>query len=300
MKSIYDIFQKNTGYDIVRLYDNFSYFSSNQEPYIYAYYSGDSVVYPDEAMSSLLDIHKECLKVKEIIRRCRNKFTDTSIHIISIDIQDIIDTLENIINYPRWIQKDIRLGGINVGYIQSQNETLESVSEKGGAVDPQNEWINDALNAKITEENYNNEGGLSFDFILKNDSDFILKSVIDIITKDNFYGKDIYKKIIFDSNDLLSLSPKETISQSIDTLINLRKGNNPEFPGDGIDKMLIGTLNQNSSIYPAVFRQIYETFNRDDRFSSISILNLKKENDAVFIEIAIKTKLGENFTALVQ
>jgi len=115
----------------------------------------------------------------------------------------------------------------------NQGQTLESIErDRIGNSDWQNSWANLALKNDLREEDYTPEGGFlikaNFDFVA---SDFRINAIVDSPIGDRVLGLDIANKIEFDVNeqDLVVLSPKDTFTQNANNLLNLRKGDNPEF-----------------------------------------------------------------------
>jgi len=52
--------------------------------------------------------------------------------------------------------------------------------------------------------------------------------------------------------------------------------------------------------FPILFRQITDTFGKDDTISFVRIVGIKFEQDALFVEEEIQTRFGEIFNEVVR
>jgi hypothetical protein len=130
-----------------------------------------------------------------------------------------------------------------------------------------------------------------------------VQSVVDVIFGESVYGKDLQQKLEFENDDLKVLGYQETIKQAFNIALNLRRGDNPEFPNDGLQSSLIIGQNLNSILYPSILRQLYDTFAKDDTMKSIAITNINHNNigikDTVELDIQAETRIGEIINDLI-
>ena len=75
--------------------------------------------------------------------------------------------------------------------------------------------------------------------------------------------------------------------------MNLKKGDVPEFPLDGLNVMSGVGSNVNSIQYPSIFRQLSQIFAKDDTLSSFTLKSISTNQDVVFLDFEINTKLNE-------
>jgi len=143
------------------------------------------------------------------------------------------------------------LTGKEFDFTLKQNQTIENLIQDIGSSNRDQDWINLALRNDLKEEDYTPEGGVVLKATFQNNAKIEILSVLDNIQGTNVYGKDIYRRFIFEDNDLLSLSPENTIHQAFDINIELRRGDNPEFANDGLQSSLIVGSNLNSILYPS-------------------------------------------------
>jgi len=128
-----------------------------------------------------------------------------------------------------------------------------------------------------------------------------LESVVSAIDNGlKSFGLDIKKKIEFSGDDLVVLSNKDTLLQSADILLSLKKGDNPQVPNLGIDQVSVLGNSKGSFLFPIIFRQIIEIFSTDDTFSSVEVGKISFQADAVFIEVTVSSRYKETIEGLVQ
>lgn len=124
-----------------------------------------------------------------------------------------------------------------------------------------------------------------------------------MIFGESVYGKDLQKKLEFADDDLKVLGYKETIRQAFEIALNLRRGDNPEFPNDGLQSSLVIGQNLNSILYPSLLRQLYDVFAKDDTMRSIAIVDVKHGNsglkDTVELAVQAETRIGELIDNLI-
>ena len=122
----------------------------------------------------------------------------------------------------------------------------------------------------------------------KNNASFNLDNIVDYYTGKNVLGKDIDRKLTFENNDLKTVEFEDAIEQSFYIKINAKKNSIPQFPDKGIDANIIGT-NVASLTYPALFRDLLNLFNQDQRWSEVNILDINRVDSSVFIKLEAKT-----------
>lgn len=294
-----DIFEKVTGYDFQSYLNDFIAFSGDQQKMI-DYYNGNLQQLDNTYFNTLQTLKDQTRDVQSLFIQYKNQFTTSDFWDLIELVDNIWIKLDTITNFPKWLRSSNVVSGFDsntqIQQTLKQNQTLESFANEIGYSNPDNDWSNLAMNSDLKEEDYDSEGGIIFKFSWQNDFSFKLSTVIDIITPDTMYGKDLNSKISFINDDLDTLLSKDTLYQTAGILLNLNKGDNPEFPNDGVDKSLISSLNKNFNIYPSLFRQLYNTFGKDDTFKSISVTDIINNNGILQMEIRIETRSDEVIT----
>lgn len=298
--TIQEKFKNITGYDISTYFDMFTDFVANYYQNVIDYYSGNGAINQDSILA-LNKLDSETRKVSNMFDSNSRNMNQT------MEFWDLLERFENvkvkvntIKNSSKWLRSSIEkgnyTGGVSFNYIQSQGEFFENIANKVGYNDPQNQWANIALNNNVIEEDYTKDGGCKMSLTLQNNAVVFIDSVVDNLTGKKIYGKDLNKEVLFENGDLKVLGYDDTIKQSFDILLSTTKGSVPQFPLDGIDKSAFVGQNLNSVAFPSIFRQLVQLFRKDDTFKDISILNVIQEEDAMLIELSVKTRLDEILT----
>jgi hypothetical protein len=287
-----DYFKKVTGYDIQSFLYNYTVFAGTYYNQIVRFYNGGDI--DRTAFNFFDDLKTESSKIESLIDQYSYSFNNTDFWQIEDMFSDIQCRLSTVDAMSRW-QRSSRLNrysaSINIDYIQSQNQTLENISSRTGSADPDN-WVNIALDNQVIEEDYTMNGGKLLKLTFKNNLNFNLTNIVDNLSSDNLYGKDIKSTLSIIDSDIVCIYGKEAVEQSFGTIITTIKGSIPEFPEDGMPDYLFSG-NQNILQYPILFRSISSMLSKDDRFNSLEILDIAKDQDNVFIKLQTTVKTGD-------
>jgi hypothetical protein len=289
-----EYFKKVTGYDIQSFMNDFVIFSNTHYPQIVRFYNGDDI--DRTAFNFFDDLKTESNKIESLIDQHSHSFNNTDfwqIEDIFSNIQCRLSTVDAMSKWQRSSRLNRYSASINIDYVQSQNQTLENISSRTGSADPDN-WTNIALDNQVAEEDYTMSGGKLLKLSFKNNLNFNLANIVDNLSSDNLYGKDIQNIFTISNSDIVCLSGKEAVEQTFGTIITTIKGGIPEFPEDGIPDYLFSG-NQNILQYPILFRSISSMLKKDDRFNALEILDIMKDQDNVFIKLQTTVKTGDVF-----
>lgn len=297
--TVFENFKKYTGYDIESYFNMYIEFTNTYYPMIVNYYNGSDI---NQNSFIFFDALKnESKTVESLIDRSSNRFNTTEywdfVDLIS-DIQNSIFKVDSLARWLRSSRTDRFSSNIKISYIQKQNQSIEAISRSFG-FNNEDDWVNLSIQNQISEEEYTNKGGKFLKASFVNNQSFDLENIVDTLSETNIYGKDIAVKMEFDNSDIRVLQGKESLQQTFSTIMSTIAGSIPEFEGDGIPDYLFGT-NQNIIQYPILFRSLMSMFQKDKRFSSFEILNIKKEQDAIMIETQVKSITGEIFVENIQ
>ena len=91
---------------------------------------------------------------------------------------------------------------------------------------------------------------------------------------------------------------EDAIKQALNIILNALKGCIPEFPEYGLSNEFIGTT-VNAIQYPVIFKDLMNMFQRDSRWSSVELLDVYTEEDAVFLKIQAETVTKTDYLANV-
>lgn len=287
-------FQKRTGYDIESFFQRFVSFYERDYPIIQEYFSGNSVIGIRDAFVELKYLISESNRVSSLIDV--NRFTlseDISFWDLLNQFEDVKIRLKTVLNLPKYLRStyyNFYDRYYRMSYVSSQNDTPESITRKFNLGD-ENSWIDLILSSNLEETDYSHEGGSIFRLNVSSKSGVDIKSVVDVITGENVLGKDILNEIQYEDDDLKYLQPIDTINQSAEILLSLRRGDTPEFFELGVD--LVEGTTKSAFDYPIVLRQLIQSFSTDDSFDSVELIDMKNDQDSISIVLQINTKIAE-------
>ena len=297
-KTIND-FIRITNFDILDLFQDFTTFIQVHYPFVLSYYNGDSSI-PNmnsfNLLNSLITKSNNCLQQIHLHKKSLNNldFWDLLEEVETINTK--INTISNLPLYLRsYIDKNQFKLGTESEIPLKQNFTIENfVSEEMGSIDPNNDWVDTAMYNRLREEDYDRRGGTLLKAFFPQDTErYFLNSVLGKLKGELLYGIDIKSQLAFVNDDIDIDTPKDTMRNAITRYINLKRGDNPEFPNDGIQSSLYVGSTIGSFLFPVLFRQLVDIFKKDDTIASFRVTNIKNVNDSVFIEYEIQTKYGE-------
>lgn len=307
MKEVTDNFTDITGYNLATFLTDYADFMEQESQSIVDFYSGNTDILPASSVKENKRLIDETKKIESLFKSYQDSF-NTSDYVDLIDmIGDIQVSLLTIKNSAKWTRSSVTdnrySSNIEVDATLKQNQTLEQLSNEVGYLDGDNDWTDIAIRNGTREEDYTSISGLKLKVSLQNNLRINVQSVVDIIFGESVYGKDLQKKLEFEDDDLKVLGYKETIRQAFEIALNLRRGDNPEFPNDGLQSSLIIGQNLNSILYPSLLRQLYDTISKDDTFKEIQIVDVKHGNsglkDTVELAVQSKTRLNEVIDNLI-
>lgn len=290
-------FELITRYPLGDYLNKFTEFIDNGRSDILDYYGG-AVSKPNESsFTKLKNLLEEGSRIDELTDLHRDRLNNGAFWELVEVISDIQSSLWTIDNASKWLRSAISKNNFNpnteLQHVLNQLQTLESIAEEVGSSDRDNDWVTIALRNDLAEDQYTTKGGNLLLAGYKNKASIKLDSVVDNITGENVYGIDLDQKIQFIDNDLLALSYRDTIFQSVSILSTLKQGQTPEFPEDGIQSDLIVGSNRSAISYPILMKQYYNTFRRDDTLKSLTITKIEAQVDQLTVEFNIRTRLDE-------
>jgi hypothetical protein len=294
--SIFETFKDITRFDIQLYFEDYVSFIESDYQRIVDFYEKGSEL-SSTIITKLKDLYNRMLQINDLFNIYNDRLSSTT-----VEAWELLDYFEQtkvnlltIINSSRWLRSTKNIffnNSVNHNYILKQGQSFEQLSNEIGNSDIHNTWSNIAVDNNIREEDYTFEGGAKLKISFTNNFNYTVNSVIDSISGEKLYGKDVNRFFYFENNDLAVLEYRENIIQQTKILLGLVKGSVPEFPLDGISKDFLGT-NINALQYPTILRQQAEVFEKDDRYKSISVKGFSVEQNSLKIDVEVMTKLNE-------
>ena len=294
MKEVFDSFNRITGYNLQAFFQRFTNFISIHSGNIINYYDGELL--NNESFNELETLLKESKKISPLFEQYGQNLTFLGYWELLDKFTEIQTSLYTFDNMSKWMRSS-RLNrfdsNVKVDRKIRQGETIELIAEESGYNNPQEDWKELSINNQLIEEEYTPDGGKIISITFQNNATFDIDNIIDSLLGENILGKDIKTRINFVSNDLETVEFEDAIKQTLNTILGTVKGSIPEFKDDGVDNDMVGS-NVNTIQYPSMFRNMLGMFQKDGRWTEISLLDLKREEDNVFMRLECKTVLQES------
>lgn len=292
-----DGFEKVTQYDLSSYFVKVNKFFEDDYSIILSWYSGSSNFVNSTPFENLKKLITESDKVNSLFGLYKESLSMGYYWDLIDKVQDIKDKLETSNNLSKYTRSTRTANSYSTkpeyDYTMKSHETLENVQYKNiSSEDFDNQWIEIAMRNNLSELNYDTVGGK----ILKlpmNFSAYFLESVIDNLSGEKLYGKDIQKKLEFVDNDLKILSYTETFIQAIKILISIRLGTVPEYPTLGYQQELVVGTNLASFNLPILSRQLKGVFKTDDTVTLFDIKKIERKDDAISLSFVIQSIYGD-------
>jgi len=305
-------YQKITNFNIKDLFERYVSFINNDKDKIIYYYSGKNKVADSIAFNNLTILLNDVEICLSFFRHYSSNFGNFVYWNLLEQIESIQQTLTSISNAPKFLRSNIYKGQFFLNKEQylslNYGGTLEKLQSKElFDLNFDNNWVQLAQNNKLTEEDYSSAGGIVLRATFPiNRTQPILNSVLGSNTvfedsgltfqeyqQKQLYGIDLKRKFTFKNDDIEVLTPKDTIIQSIEILLNIKTGSVPQYLNEGIsDKLYVGS-NIGSVAFPSIFRQFSDIFSSDDTIDKIELTDTYLEQDSLFLEFQITTTLNE-------
>lgn len=292
---MYEKFLSVTGYNIKDFFQSYVDFCSEYYPYIVDYYQGGEInadsFYELDKLIAQINIIEPLFQLHE------NKLDDISIWELLESFSEIVTKLTTIKNSDRWL-RSASVGRTNTLQLEKQlrtGETFETVSEQLELENPEDDWVDIVVPQYIIEEDYvTGQGSNTFSVNLKNVGINYVDNVVDTLVDENILGKDLSTEFVFENEDLKIIKFQKSMEQALQIILEAVKGCIPEFTDYGLPSDFIGQTT-NAIQYPIIFKSLMNMFQRDNRWASAELIDLKKVEDSIFMKVRATTVTKEDF-----
>ena len=292
---MYEKFLSVTGYNIKDFFQSYVDFCSEYYPYIVDYYQGGGInadsFYELDKLIAQINIIEPLFQLHE------NKLDDISMWELLESFSEIVTKLTTIKNSDRWL-RSASVGRTNTLQLEKQlrtGETFETVSEQLELENPEDDWVDIVVPQYIIEEDYiTGQGSNTFSVNLKNVGINYVDNVVDTLVDENILGKDLSTEFVFENEDLKIIKFQKSMEQALRIILEAVKGCIPEFTDYGLPSDFIGQTT-NAIQYPIIFKSLMNMFQRDNRWASAELIDLKKVEDSIFMKVRATTVTKEDF-----
>lgn len=296
MNDAFEKFYNITGYDIKSYFQKFVDFCANDYPLIVDYYSNGGEMNKDSFLR-LVELVRESETIEPLFILHENTLDDISMWDILDNFTETQTKLSTIKSSARWLRSSSldRNNTLQMEKTLRTGERFEDVARQLNSTNPEDDWMNITIPQYIEETDYSfSDGGNKFYINLKNAGNNYLDTVVDVLVGDNILGRDIDVNFVFENDDLKIVVGDDAIRQALDTILSSQKGAIPEFKDYGIANEFIGTT-VNAIQYPSIFKDVMNMFQRDSRWDSVELIDVKREEDAVFLSLQCKTVTKKDY-----
>jgi len=297
MKEILNNFKSITGYDLASYLKRYADFVENYQQNVLDYYGGLTDNPDSTSFNELKYLTNQKDIVDQIFIRNKEDFPNFSYWDLIDMISDISTAIDTVNNSGKWQRSAVTSSSFSnkteVSVTLRAGQTLENLAKELGYDDPDNDWIDIAQRNNLQEEDYDPDDNKILSVSFQNTVSITINTIIDNIQGESVLGLDIQRGFEFEDDDLKTLSYKQTIEQAFKIILNLMRGDIPEFPNDGLQRSLVVGTNVGSLSYPSIFRQIFQSFAKDDTFSKMTIDNIEQKEGSVWFTVGVQDRLND-------
>ena len=270
-------------FDVTSLLKRFFDFNKQNLPQIISFFSGYVDEISIENFSNLEALKQDFIQLNNQIELQSYLFDN----VYEVELVEYLGDLEVEIGYFDKIDKFLRSNfTLNNSYKSSvsfqttlKRETVENLVRRViGETQPQDAWVDTAKRNDLTELDYTVEGGnnliLEQDVVVNSGQ---IRSVIDNLIGERVLGKDLERVIDFLEDDFVVLPYESTFKQSVEILLEITKGDLPEFPNLGRGNFVGKNMFQLS--WSTFIRQATIAFSTDDTVKKFSVKSIEKNGN---------------------
>lgn len=299
-KSTITEYEKKTKYPLLLFFQRFTAFLETDYKPIIDFYSGKLPQSPVSSFKNFEYLFNEIKNVFNVFENFSGQFRNTQWFLLEEKLEEIHNVLSTINKLPKWLRSSITSSSYSnttqIVVALRHYQTIESLIDEAGFSNPEDNWIEVAMNNELEEEGYTTESNQSLQLNMTNSFKRInITSIVDSPQDDNILGKDLKKKLTYNTveQDLEVLKPEDTFKQTVQILALLKKNDNPEFKEYGRNEKLVAGSNVNSIAYPILFKQMNEVFRTDDTIKNFRVTNIDRRADALFVEYEVRSRKND-------
>lgn len=281
-------FENITKFSLLEYLVKYRNFLQNDYSDIYAYYSGNIETINAEKLNTLSELLSLSNDLIRTFQTFSGKLGNVGYWELQRYCQDLRDTLERISKLPKYCRTAKTSRGYK-SYVQVSSEiggmkTVQDLAEQLGGIS-ESELI---MNNDLQEQDYEIDKLKEIKALVNNQNDVVVTTILEQPIGRKIYGRDINRKISFTDNDLSIVEYEDNVEQKCLILLELNKGDVPEFPNFGKNLSVGGLMNKYN--YAELILDIRENFEQDDLFESVNIIDIAPDKFTGDISLVVEVK----------
>ena len=283
-------FENVTKFKLLKYFEDYQSFMQNDFSHLSDYYSGQTEGIDAKITNSFNSLLRQSRTLIQTFKNFSSKLSNCGFWELQQYCQNLNDTLERVAKLPKYyrtvesvrgyqpyIKVSADIGGMKTPQDLAAEIGSSGVSETSLILDndlQENAWEIDKLS--------------SVDAIVNNQSDLVVESILESPVGNHVYGKDINKKLTIVDNDLDVKKYEENVEQKVDTLLTLNRGDIPEMPAFGKNRLQGQTAGAYN--YAELLKDIQTVFAQDDLFDSVEVIDVSLKDSDLTVTCRVKTK----------
>ena len=283
-------FENVTKFKLLKYFEDYQSFMQNDFSHLSDYYSGQTEGIDAKITNNFNALLRQSRTLSQTFKNFSSKLSNCGFWELQQYCQNLNDTLERVAKLPKYyrtvesvrgyqpyIKVSADIGGMKTPQDLAAEIGSSGVSETSLILDndlQENAWEIDKLS--------------SADAIVNNQSDLVVESILESPVGNHVYGKDINKKLTIVDNDLDVKKYEENVEQKVDTLLTLNRGDIPEMPAFGKNRLQGQTAGAYN--YAELLKDIQTVFAQDDLFDSVEVIDVSLKDSDMTVTCRVKTK----------
>lgn len=246
------------------------------------YYSESTRIFPQDAIKALYSLFVEFLKIKTAYNIPTESLNEI---LIREQVYEIEIVLLKIFSINKWLRSSITTFGVGIEF--KQFFTLNQSQATDAYI--QQQPFDFFFTNNLLEQDYSLDGGNYIQVDSQITTNKKLQSVVDYSVEDSRKGKDIHATFSLTGVDIKTIEKDACVTQQIDNLLTIRKGDIYSAPYLGVSQETIVGTSRNLLNIPVLNRELQVLFNTDDFFTDFTLTDFKTEQDNVWVDFTLTT-----------
>lgn len=283
-------FENITKFALLDYFEEYRDFMQDDYTYMSAYYSGSVEGIDGDITNRYKDLKAKSKNLLQTFINFSHRLSNCGFWELQQYCQDLNDVLEKIEKLPKYY----RTTKTNRGYmpfvqVQSSVGAMRTPQDLAQQIDSTGvSELSLILDNDLQELDWEIDKLTPVQATVNNGVNIVVETILEQPVEEKIYGKDINRKITFKDNDLDVMQYQNNVEQKCDILLTLNKGDVPEWPAFGRNR-LEGNTAANYN-YVQLLTDLQNTVLQDDLFASVTITDITGDNGTIQVTCEIRTK----------